>query len=190
MATSTVTLYKVDFNMQQNAIIDNIATYLSSTATRYTPYTNVQYMKPELDMTIRLPINQSVNKQLYFNYVEIVNSDDATSWYYYVLDSNWLSEKSLEIQLTMDTLNTFNKRNYLNFTANTIIHRQHKDRFEFLSYSPSRTTINRKIDLTPEVSGLPKYLSSESGIALTQPKWYLIYTNDNSDPSVNSVVNC
>ena len=81
-----VILYRVGFNSNMNCVVDNIAAYLSGTATKVITYDNVMYQKIELDMELKLPISQSLVERPDFNYVSILNQDGQRPFYFFVRD--------------------------------------------------------------------------------------------------------
>lgn len=81
-----VTLYAVGFNSEMNCVVDNIATYLSETATKIITYDDVMYQKIELDMEIKLPISESLAERPNFNYVSILNHGGQRPFYFFVRD--------------------------------------------------------------------------------------------------------
>ena len=179
-----VKLYNVGFNSNMNCVVDNIATYLTSTATTVITYDNVMYQKIELDMEIKLPISESLVERPSFNYVSILNQDGQRPFYFFVRDVQWLSQQGIKVLLSMDTLNTF--QDLLVFSNNTKITRQHKDRFYQEYYDTQRPQLaTRKIDLPSEITGLTKYKTNSTSISgNTNLKWYLVYANDPDETGV------
>ena len=183
-----VKLYNVGFNSNMNCVVDNIATYLTSTATSVVAYDNVMYQKIELDMEIKLPISESLVERPSFNYVSILNQDGQRPFYFFVRDVQWLSQQGIKVLLSMDTLNTF--QDLLVFSNNTKITRQHKDRFYQEYYDTQRPQLaTRKIDRPSEVTGLTKYRGTTNSVSGTSDiKWYLVYANENDN--ANAPVAC
>ena len=179
-----VKLYNVGFNSNMNCVVDNIATYLTGTATTVITYDNVMYQKIELDMEIKLPISESLVERPSFNYVSILNQDGQRPFYFFVRDVQWLSQQGIKVLLSMDTLNTF--QDLLVFSNNTKITRQHKDRFYQEYYDTQRPQLaTRKIDLPSEITGLTKYRTNSTSISgNTNLKWYLVYANDPDETGV------
>lgn len=183
-----VILYRVGFNSNMNCVVDNIAAYLSGTATKVITYDNVMYQKIELDMEIKLPISQSLVERPDFNYVSILNQDGQRPFYFYIRDVQWLSQQGIKLFLSMDTLNTF--QDLLVFSNNTKITRQHKDRFYQEYFDNQRPQLaTRKIDRPSEVSGLTKYRGTTNSVSgNSNIKWYLVYANENNND--NAPVAC
>ena len=184
-----VKLYNVGFNSNMNCVVDNIATYLTNTATKIITYDNVMYQKIELDMEIKLPISESLVERPSFNYVSILNQDGQRPFYFFVRDVQWLSQQGIKVLLSMDTLNTF--QDLLVFSNNTKITRQHKDRFyqEYYDETQRPQLVTRKIDRPSEVTGLTKYRGITNSVSGTSDiKWYLVYANENDN--ANAPVAC
>ena len=183
-----VKLYNVGFNSNMNCVVDDIATYLSGTATTVITYDDVMYQKIELDMEIKLPMSQSLVEKPSFNYVSILNYGGQRPFYFFIRDVQWLSQQGIKLLLSMDTLNTF--QDLLVFSNNTKITRQHKDRFYQEYYDTQRPQLaTRKIDRPSEVTGLTKYRGIENSVSGTSDiKWYLVYANENDN--ANAPVAC
>ena len=183
-----IKLYNVGFNSNMNCVVDDIASYLSGTATTVITYSDVMYQKIELDMEIKLPMSESLVERPSFNYVSIRNQDGQRPFYFYVRDVQWLSQQGLKIFLSMDTLNTF--QDLLVFSNNTKITRQHKDRFYQDYFDNQRPQLaTRKIDRPSEVSGLTKYRGTTNSVqGESNIKWYLVYANENNND--NAPVAC
>lgn len=183
-----VKLYKVSFNSNMNCVVDDIASYLSGTATTVITYNDVMYQKIELDMEIKLSMSESLVERPSFNYVSIRNQDGQRPFYFFIRDVQWLSQQGLKLFLSMDTLNTF--QDLLLFSNNTKITRQHKDRFYQEYFDTQRPQLaTRKIDRPSEVSGLTKYRGTTNSVqGESDIKWYLVYANENNND--NAPVAC
>lgn len=194
MATSNIYLYEIDFKPSQNAVLDDIETYLTSIG-NVGYFTNFQYIKHDLDITIKIPYPQYRNTHNNINYVKIVNSDDLSfPYYYYVNNVTWRAQDTIELSLSLDTLNTF--KDFLVFNNNTQIIRQHKDRFvKPDTVSSGAFTTSRLVDKVSEnTSGLQKYLISDSNVKYSLSKWYLVYCTSQStnvsNPNTNVAIDC
>lgn len=200
MATSTVKLYNVKFAKEQNCLLKysedgaDIAFYLSTLTPVYT-YTDFQYVKHRLDIEIKLPLGQSFKEAPTFNYVEIKNSDDTRTFYYYINDPiTWCAQNTIKLNLSMDTLNTL--RDLIVFGENTRIYREHKDRFlKPLVNDPTVAQTTRRIvdKVSENMPGLQKFVGSDTIIG-NGKKWYLVYCNNQGinigDTSTNDAINC
>lgn len=193
MATSTIRLYNVGFKTSQNAILDDIEDYLGTLTPVYT-YTEFQYIKHALDITIKLPLPQVRVVSPAFNYAFIKNSDDNWGHYYYVNNVEWRAQGTIQVSLSLDTLNTF--VDFLTFNNNTVIHRQHMDRFIKPDTIPTTSfTATRIVNRADEgLNGLVKYKIRQDNIQPYMIKWYLVYCSNQGlnvgDTSSNEAINC
>ena len=192
MAISTVTLYKVGFRPETNPCLDSISTYLAS-LTPVLTINNFQFVKHALDLTIKCEIYQSELASPSMNYLSIKNDIDSRTYYYYIRNVYWRSQNTLLLDLSMDTLNTF--KDLILFTNNTIIRREHKDRFIQKAVGTGEFFATRIIDKIDEgLTGLVKYNDNISTISSSMKKWYLVYcTNQGTnvgDTASNVAINC
>lgn len=194
MATSTIKLYNIGFGIDQNAKLDSISDYLNT----LTPYVinDFQLVKHDLDIFIKVNLNQSQAFQSSYNYVSIKNSDISRTYYYYIIKTEWVAQSTVRFHLSIDDLNTFG--DLLVFTSKTAIQREHKDRFERDNLSSNAFTAYFKVDKIPEnTSGLIKYLEKVSTPVRQDDllmKWYLVYCSNQeinpADTGVNTAINC
>lgn len=143
---SKVTLYyKSLVNKEKNFVLDNqdgtlaIETYLSTLTSE--SIDNFQYIKQGLSVSIKLDKSQVAlemvdSKDL--NYVKIQNFDVVNEqevlekpYYYFVIAKNWRAKETIELVLSMDTLNTFRFNYDYKLNAKTLTKRMHKDRFQY-----------------------------------------------------------
>ena len=179
MATSKIRIYQTVLTPARNALVDDLDQYLSwSTLT----YSNdaFQYIKLGLDLTIK--INNAQNKisgHSLGNYVRI--EQDNKVWYYFIMNTDWKSANTIELKLSIDSINTF--RNDLTWSDKTSIQREHEDRF----YKQEGTNVLiRRIDPESEKINSEKILMDSFPIYQTNKNfdWYLIYkTRDDLSPS-------
>lgn len=192
MATSTIKLYNVGFGIDQNAKLDSISDYLNT----LTPYVieNFQYVKHDLDIFIKVNLNQSQAFQSTYNYVSIKNSDISRTYYYYIIKTEWVAQSTVRLHLSIDDLNTFS--DLLVFNKNTVIHRQHMDRFIKPTTVPTESfTATRIVNRGDEGLGdLVKYKIQQDNIQPYMKKWYLVYCNNQGlnvgDTNSNEAINC
>lgn len=189
MAVSTLIFYTTNITPEKNCKVDDLANYLE-TCNKMT-IGSFQYSKIKLDDTIKIDWNQNELPNFPFNYLSIKKSDDINdkTYYYFVLNSNWKSENTVELQISLDTINTF--WNELNWTAKTNITRQHKDRFLQKARDTSGTTrFQRIIDDYDEGISPVKFLTSEKKMNDNNKpdiNWYLIYK---SSPYTDTTLDC
>lgn len=146
MANSTITLYtrEIGIEAEKLQMIEDFETYLQSKATSLAIVETYQYQKIELNKYLKVDISQSYQSPLKdknYIYCKIVNSDNTTRpLYYWIKKMNWKSQSCIELELVLDTLNTFKMGTDYTFSPRTIIQRQHKDRMK-------ATTIGELLDL-------------------------------------------
>ena len=179
MATSKIRIYQTVLTPARNALVDDLDQYLSwSTLT----YSNdaFQYIKLGLDLTIK--INNAQNKisgHSLGNYVRI--EQDNKVWYYFIMNTDWKSANTVELKLSIDSINTF--RNDLTWSDKTSIQREHEDRF----YKQENSNILiRRIDQEKEQINAEKILMDSFPVYQQNKNfdWYLIYkTRDDLSPS-------
>lgn len=192
MANSTITLYRVGFRPETNPCLDSISTYLAS-LTPVLTINNFQFVKHALDLTIKCEIYQDELASPSMNYVSIKNDIDSRTYYYYVRNVYWRSQNTLLLDLSMDTLNTF--KDLILFTDNTVVKREHKDRFIKPTTVPTTTfTAKRIVDKIDEgLTGLVKYVGTKTSFGLSN-KWYLVYCSNQGlnvgDTNSNDAINC
>lgn len=138
--TSTLKIYKnCSIAPSKLFIVDSIEDYLS-TLTVVT-YNNFQYIRQGLKITVKLPLSQqyldytALNN---FNYCSITNvfheegEEDVSekTCYYFIMKKTQISSSTIELDLEMDTINSFKPSTDFTIEDKTTIHRQHKDRFD------------------------------------------------------------
>lgn len=189
--TSKLTFYQCEITPEKNCIVDDIVGYLSS----LTPLVvnNFQYIKLDLDLYIKVNSLQVNVPKFNYNYVSVKNEDVDKIFYYFIIGSpQWISQNTIQLQLSLDTLNTF--RYDLIWTNKTNITRQHKDRFNTTYTTTAQGKVfHRKIDNYDEGFTPIKYYDSGESIRVTNADYdfYLIYRNK-EDLTENSTVpmNC
>ena len=145
---SKITLYyKSLVNKEKNFVLDkldgssSLTTYLSTLQSE--SINNFQYVKQGLSVSIKLNKSQVAlemvdSKDL--NYVRIQNFDVVNEvevrekpYFYFVISKTWRSKETIELVLSMDTLNTFRFNHDYLINEKTLTKRMHKDRFEIRS---------------------------------------------------------
>ena len=119
-------LYQVDFEPSDNFYIEDIESYLNTLpadAKRY-EWTNLNYLKLGMNLTIKLPLNQVYQIENACNYA-IIEQDNNT-YYYFVVSANWIAKRTIQLVLTLDTLQTFFTK--LKWSDKTQIMRETQDR--------------------------------------------------------------
>ena len=189
--TSKLTFYQCEITPEKNCVVDDLAGYLSS----LTPLVveNFQYIKLDLDLYIKVNSSQVNVPKFNYNYVAVKNEDVNKVYYYFIIGSpTWISQNTIQLQLSLDTLNTFN--NDLIWTNKTNITRQHKDRFSTTYTTTAQgKVLNRKIDGYDEGFAPVKYYASGTSIRSSSADYdfYLIYRNkENLNASSSVPIEC
>lgn len=97
-----VTLYKVDFNEDNNYLFDN--------GIRETPLqtiTDFPFIKIAPLINIDLKTSQFNLNDINFNYLKVENAQDTQAYYYFIKNIKWKSENCLQLECKIDTLNTY-----------------------------------------------------------------------------------
>ena len=152
-----ITLYTrlIGIEAEKLQMIEDIENYLASKEPNASTFT-CQYQKPTLNLTIKVALNESYSSPLQANnycYVKLTNKDNLTKhFYYFIKKLTWKSQDCIELDLVMDTLNSFKLGTDYTFSPKTIIQRQHKDRMEFketTTYSTEEYEVAQYDDITP-----------------------------------------
>lgn len=184
---SKLKIYRCTLTPDRNALVDDLDDYLASLTPSYNS-DNFQYQKLGLDISIKIAAPQdSIINGTIGNYAVI--EQDNKKWYYFVIGVNWTAQKTVELTLSIDSINTF--RNDLHWSDQTSIVRQHGDRF---IKDQSNNVLIRRID--PETEGIQnaKYLISNTKV--NQPNldfdWYLMYRTSEklSEEDLTNPVEC
>ena len=127
--TSTLIIYKhCKIREEKLFIVDDISSYLN-TLDKET-ITGFQYQRQ--GMTLRVKLNKTQNTLNFigsndFNYASIQN-DSQKVCYYFIKGKKQLADSTIELELAMDTINTFRPTTDFEISAKTKINREHKDR--------------------------------------------------------------
>lgn len=195
MATSVVKFYKNDIlTPGRNAMYaasetaSGFSTWLSNSLKR--TITDFQYVKHGLNISIKIDANQVIiNKDIPdypYNYVSITNSDDGRTFYYFIMNIEWVSQNTVRFILSIDSIATF--WDDLDFNEKTTILREHKDRFYQKDIIDAGATLVRKIDEEPE--GINPIQVKQSELPITDANiddldWYLFYKTEQDASKLN-----
>ena len=179
MANSIIKIYQTELFIEKNMILDNgIQDYLDSFALNTYTNTNFQYIKIDnVQLQIKVDLEQSATVEVFGNYCSIKNSDLDKIYYFYITKTQWLSKKAILLSLQMDTLNTF-KDSFV-FNEETKVLREHRDRFKQISNTTKYYRIIDEID--EELNPVLYYDDSKTAILdesnALNLNWFLIYKN-------------
>lgn len=83
---TSVILYKVDFKMGKNPLVEDLNTYLAAVPT-VLEFDDFQYVKNDLDISIKIVSDQKLVNNFPYNYVKIQNEGEVP-YYYYIIDTS------------------------------------------------------------------------------------------------------
>lgn len=167
-------LYQVDFDPTDNFYIEDIESYLRTlpaSAKRY-EWSNLNYLKLGMNITVKLPLDQVHQIENTCNYA-IIEQDNNT-YYYFVVDAKWIAKRTIQLVLTLDTVQTFFTK--LKWSDKTQITRETQDRLVKLSGNHYL----RKIDKYNEgfnPAKVEKVNQTQIKSAIGE-KWYLVYMSN------------
>ena len=128
--TSTLTLYKsCRIREEKLFIVDDIETYLNTLTKEV--ITGFQYQRQGMSLRVKINKTQSALNFIAandFNYAKIQNDSEKVC-YYFIKSKKQLADSTIELELGMDTINTFRPTTDFIISQRTKINRQHKDRF-------------------------------------------------------------
>ena len=179
----TIKLYKTDLRPELNEVFDDITLFLADLKPKH-QWANTKYIKPELDIMIKLPLDGTYNHLGQFDYCDLFDEQANKHYYYYILNTNWKAKQTLQLQLSMDTLNTFWWEIKADIGPNTHVTRRYFDRWKkvgALAYP--------LIDKHPEeISAPPMVQIAKPTVVGPSSRWTLVYRTDyDSDIQANPV---
>lgn len=144
---STLTLYysttSNPWKLTPNKLfkVDNIASYLATQ--NKVVINDFQYQKNALELSIKVALPQSQSQPQSITGYKYVSIDgDTRIAYYYVKKASWRSANTIQFDLVMDVLNTFNENIDYSFKPNTRIIREHKPRIALKDMTPRRLRVD------------------------------------------------
>ena len=188
--TSKLIFYQCEITPEKNCVVDDLTSYLNSLTSQVV--NDFQYIKLDLDLYIKVNSSQVNVPKFNYNYVAVKNSDVDKVYYYFIIGSpTWISSSTIQLQLSLDTLNTFS--NDLTWTTKTNITRQHKDRFnKSISTSGNFKRLKRIVDKYEEGFSATKFHESQKKITTNLDyDFYLVYKNkENLTADSNIPIEC
>ena len=150
---STIVLYYVPFNEDENKLIKNIENYLKdktssdvledTSVSKLATYNDFQFIKHKLNLEIKIVGTELLAPAFIANYVSITNNEYDESgeeptlsryggtYYYFITDATQVAENTIKLTLKCDVLNTFGDSITMesNWLPETFVEREHRDRF-------------------------------------------------------------
>lgn len=201
---STLKLYKhTGLELGKHFIIENMENYLEQF--EVVSIANFQYIKIALLITIKVDMSQTFlapRSSFDYDYLSIINPNESIQpwthniYYFYIVNKTWKSENTIELSLSLDTLNTYRWNTHYIVDKKTLVKREHKDRVKLLSGSSlEHPNFQRIVHLTSEGITAPLHKSKDDNIIdKVDTSWSLMYKNQNDiEPTeINQVnpVNC
>lgn len=195
MPTIIKLYFSTGIRPEKNAVIEDIAAYLATKSS--VTYSVNRFIEHDTSVSIKIdthalsPASQydtageKLNPFDYpkFDYCAIKNERDDDFVYYYVLNKKWTATKTLMLDLAIDSLTSFT--GCYEFTAKTLIEREHKDRF--INYPVtigSESYLPRKLYLDGDGIAPQLYHDSANDDEIENPNaagdWYLFYIANNT----------
>ena len=199
MPTTIKLYFSTGIRPEKNAVIEDIAAYLSTkSSVEYSINRFIEHntsVQIKIDTTAFSPASPYGTSSELLNpfrqaqhpdYCAIKNERDTDFVYYYVLNKNWTATRTLTLELAIDSLTSF--ADCYEFTAKTMVEREHKDRF--INYPVtigSATYLPRKLYLdgdgiTPQLyhADLDDDIENDDAAG----DWYLMYIANNTTGAV------
>ena len=171
-----IKLYKTDLRPELNEVFDDITLFLADLQPKH-QWANVKYTKPELDIMIKLPLDGTYNHLGQFDYCDLFDEQANKHYYYYILNTNWKAKQTLQLQLSMDTLNTFWQEIKATLGPNTHVTRRYFDRWKKVG-----TMAYPLIDKHPEEISAPHMVQiAKPKVVGSDEHWTLVYMTEYSD---------
>lgn len=193
MATIIKLYYDTGIKPEKNAVIEDIAAFLSTKTSVTIPLNRfIQH-----DTSLSIKIDTTILGNTYTgdilnpfrngkpDYCAISNDYDSNYVYYYVMNKDWAATRTVTLELAIDSLTSF--QNAWEFTDKTIVTREHKDRFMNNPVTISAATyLPRKIYLDGDNIQPSLYNRSEDYLEDYEAPgdWYLLYMANNTTGAV------
>lgn len=197
MATCNLKLYnsakiEEEKNFKFDVMTDSSGELLPELGTKVYEEENFQYQRIELDKKIKIEIDQAAAIVRTINYAaitETVGTGQTKTFYYFIRNARQLGQKTVELTMRLDTLNTFVEGTDYTISSKTKIAREHKNRFRSPHYPAAGGSVYETfIDDADEGLGpLVQYITSIESLTDTRmpddalwknQKWYIIYRSD------------
>lgn len=197
-----LTLYKSDIVPNKNMGVENIEYYLSTlTGIHRQKYSNKEVMLLNFNLNTTLTIEYSYTGafKFFYNYLRVKYANEGNELnpkylYYFITKAEPMSNSSVKLYLTLDTINTYKAWEQLD--DRTKIIREHEDRYykyEGEGGPYYNGTLLRKVDKYNETENSSKYKVSsediEAPIEYPKDNYYLLYkgTDNPKDGEVNPI---
>lgn len=179
-----LSLYKTDLRPEANEVFDSIDEFIGDLGAPVHQWNNLKYTRPDIDIMVKVPLDGSTRMLGQFDYAVLYDETQKKNYYYFVLNTNWKAHTTLQLQLSMDTLNTFWYEIQAGLGPQTHVTRRYFDRWKKVG-----TLAYPLIDKHPEEISAPPMVQIAKPKAIGPTKrWTLVYRTDyDSDVKVNPV---
>ena len=177
-------LYKTDLRPEANEVFDSIEEFIGDCGAPVHQWNNLKYTRPDIDIMVKVPLDGSIRMLGQFDYAVLYDETQNKNYYYFVLNTNWKAHTTLQLQLSMDTLNTFWYEIQAGLGPQTHVTRRYFDRWKKVG-----TLAYPLIDKHPEEISAPPMVQIAKPKAIGPKKrWTLVYRTDyDSDVKANPV---
>ena len=177
-------LYKTDLRPEANEVFDSIDEFIGDCGAPVHQWNNLKYTRPDIDIMVKVPLDGSIRMLGQFDYAVLYDETQNKNYYYFVLNVNWKAHTTLQLQLSMDTLNTFWYEIQAGLGPQTHVTRRYFDRWKKVG-----TLAYPLIDKHPEEISAPPMVQIAKPKAIGPKKrWTLVYRTDyDSDVKANPV---
>ena len=179
-----LSLYKTDLRPEANEVFDSIDEFIGDLGAPVHQWNNLKYTRPGIDIMVKVPLDGSIRMLGQFDYAVLYDEAQKKNYYYFVLNTNWKAHTTLQLQLSMDTLNTFWYEIQAGLGPQTHVTRRYFDRWKKVG-----TLAYPLIDKHPEEISAPPMVQIAKPKAIGPTKrWTLVYRTDyDSDVKANPV---
>lgn len=122
-------------NRQRNNVFDDIEEYLASFCTKVYEADNIQLQQIEFNKTLRIDKPEIFAQLNEFNYcyvsLDVLNENGQVdcTYYYFIEDVKRRGSQTIELSLTLDTVQTFYNEIFNSLSPRTRVLREHTNRF-------------------------------------------------------------
>lgn len=174
-------------NRQRNNVFDDIETYLDTFCKKIYDVDNIQIQQPEYQKTIRIDRPELYGQLDMFNfcYVRIQAYTQEVSegiYYYFINDVRRRGSQTIELSLTLDTVQTFYNEIFNSLSGRTRVLREHTNRFLGKEHRSDLAKLPwATIDRNSEGLNPPLYRVSRGAEVLPDTRleaagaWFLVY---------------
>lgn len=178
-------------NRQRNNVFDDIETYLDTFCKKIYDVDNIQIQQPEYQKTIRIDRPELYGQLDMFNfcYVRIQAYTQEVSegiYYYFIDDVRRRGSQTIELSLTLDTVQTFYNEIFNSLSPRTRVLREHTNRFLGKEHRDDANKLPwATIDRNSEGLNPPLYRMFRGGEILPDTRleaagaWFLVYQTAN-----------